>query len=94
MFNVNARWDRPLPQDDLDGGEPIEVGVSFKIDKFFPIWFVLSGGKHIIKKVPFVWKKSKGRNLFYIFSVIDEHNALYKLCFNRQSLRWQLVTDE
>lgn len=94
MFNPEARWDRPLPADAVEAGEAIEVEASFKPGKFLPVWFILSGQKHNVKKVNFFWQKKNGRETFCFFSVTDEQDALYKLCFSRQTLVWRLIDGE
>ena len=94
MFNADARWDRPLPQDDILAGEPIDVVVSFKGAKFFPLWFFLHGDKHIIKNIQFTWQEKKGREVFYLFSVTDNYDIRYTVCFLRQSMRWKAIGKE
>lgn len=74
-------------------GEPIAVEAVFNKGKFSPVWFIFSGQKHMVKKVQFFWKERKGRDTFYIFSVTDENNTVYKICFNPQSLDWRLLLD-
>jgi len=94
MFNQDARWDRPLPQDDAPPGEPIDVVASFKRGGFFPLWFFLHGNKHVIKNIEFSWQKKKGREIFRIFSVTDSYDTRYTLCFIRQRLVWKIIQEE
>ena len=91
MFNANARWDRPLPQEDTLLGQEVDVVVSFKGQKFFPIWFFLHGDKHMIKNVQFSWQEKKGREVFELFSVTDNNNTQYTICFIRESFRWRII---
>ena len=94
MFNANARWDRPLPQDDALPGEAIDVVVSFKRGGFFPLWFFLHGNKHMIKNVQFTWQEKKGAEAFNLFSVTDNNDTQYTICFIPQSLVWKIVREE
>ncbi len=94
MFNPEARWDRPLPQDDVLPGEAIDVVVSFKGGGFFPLWFFLHGNKHIIKNVQFSWQEKKGREVFHLFSVMDNYDTHYTICFIRKSFRWRVIEKE
>jgi hypothetical protein len=32
MFNTQARWDRPLPQEDVLPGEAVDVVMSYRAD--------------------------------------------------------------
>ena len=91
MFNANARWDRPLPQDDALPGEAIDVVVSFKRGGFFPLWFSLHGDKHMIKNVQFTWQEKKGAEVFNLFSVTDNNDTQYTICFARKSFRRRVI---
>ncbi|MCK4994124.1 MAG: hypothetical protein KAS13_03650 [Candidatus Omnitrophica bacterium] len=91
MFNANARWDRPLPQDDALPGQSIDVVVSFKRGGFFPLWFFLHGNKHIIKNVQFTWQEKKGIGVFDLFSVSDNNDTQYTICFIRKSFLWRII---
>ena len=93
MFNANARWDRPLPQDETLPGEAIDVVVSFKRGGFFPLWFFLHGNKHMIKNVQFTWQEKKGREIFELFSVTDSNDTQYTICFLRQKMRWRIINE-
>ncbi|MDD5745782.1 MAG: hypothetical protein PHO30_00820 [Candidatus Omnitrophica bacterium] len=93
MFNPQARWDRPLPNDVQFPGEPVDVVVSCKQAGFFPLWFFFHGVKHVIKNVQLTWQENKGREEFHLFSVCDELNNRYTLCCSRQSLRWRVIAD-
>ena len=94
MFNPQARWDRPLPQADTLPGEPIEVIVSFKDGRFLPLEFSFNDEQHLIKKIEFVWKENKGREIFYLFSITDTFKNRYTICFHRQSLNWRLIPQD
>ena len=94
MFNKEARWDRPLPQDDGLSGEEIDVVVSFKRGGFFPLWFFLHGNKHMIKNVQFIWQEKKGKEIFRIFSVTDSYDTRYTLCFIHRSFRWKVIEND
>lgn len=91
MFNANARWDRPLPHDEMLPGQTIDVVVSFKRGGFFPLWFFLHGDKHMIKNVQFAWQEKKGTEQFQLFSVTDNNNTRYTICFAQRSFRWRII---
>jgi hypothetical protein len=94
MFNAEARWDRPLPRDNIMPGNPVNVVASFKEDRFFPLWFFLHGDRHLVKKVQFIWQERKGREKFYLFSVTDTYDTQYTLCFLYQSMRWLAIEEK
>ncbi|MFH1093932.1 MAG: hypothetical protein V1739_07245 [Candidatus Omnitrophota bacterium] len=94
MFNPEARWDRPLPQDETLPGQAIDIVVSFKRGGFFPLWFFLHGNKHMIKNVQFAWQEKKGADVFHLFSVTDNNDTQYTICFLRNSMRWRLILED
>ncbi|MCG2710881.1 MAG: hypothetical protein L6416_00890 [Candidatus Omnitrophica bacterium] len=94
MFNPEARWDRPLPQDDAFCGQAIDVVVSFKRGGFFPLWFFLHGNKHIIKNVQFSWQEKKGAEAFHLFSVTDSNDTQYTICFIPGNFRWRVILED
>ena len=94
MFNANARWDRPMPQDDTMPGEAVDAVVSFKGGKFFPLWFFLHGNKHMIKNINLKWQDKKGRELFDMFSVTDSNDSQYTICFIRRSFCWRIIEQD
>ena len=93
MFNPNARWDREFPEDDNKIGEDIEAGVVFKNGKICPRWFKIAENRYMIKNINFTWKEKKGKETFYIFSVSDENNAIYKICFRPNKFSWILIDE-
>ena len=93
MFNPNASWDRPLPQEEALPGEPVEVITCFKEKRFYPECFFFSDRKHVIVKTAFIWKEKKGRELFYLFRVVDSQKGEYTLCFSKERLRWRIISE-
>lgn len=94
MFNKEARWDRPLPHDDGLPGEVIDVVVSFKRGGFFPLWFFLHGNKHVIKNVQFAWQEKRGKEVFRLFSITDNYDTQYTLCFKFNTLCWKIIEND
>ncbi len=94
MFNPNARWDRPMPQDDTLPGENVDIVVSFKQGGFFPLWFFLNSNKHTIKNINLKWHDKKGKEVFQLFSVSDTNNSRYTLCFSQQRMKWKIIEAE
>ncbi len=94
MFNPHARWDRPLPRDNVLPGEEIEAAAVFTRGKILPLWFNFCGERHIVKKIFFVWKERKGGEEFCLYSVSDKDGCKYRLCLSRQKLLWRLLNDE
>jgi len=94
MFNAEARWDRPLPQEEALPGEEIAIAASFFRGKFKPLWFDYQHKRHIIKNIFFAWKEKKGKDVYDLFSVSDKDDCCYRLCFSRKSLGWKLLAED
>ncbi|MFH1460372.1 MAG: hypothetical protein ABIG64_08420 [Candidatus Omnitrophota bacterium] len=82
-----------MPKDNILPGEPVDVVVYFKKNKFIPKYFAFNSDKHIIKKIQFTWCEKKGTQAFNIFSVTDENNTSFTLCFNRENLQWRILSE-
>lgn len=89
MFNPNARWDRPMPQDNRSYDEPIEVEVVFEKGKIMPLWFSFGGIRHEIKEITYRWQDRKGEEVLHYFSVSDGED-LYQIYFSNKSLTWKI----
>jgi hypothetical protein len=92
MFNPNARWDRPLPQDNsAKADEPIEVEAIFEKGKITPLWFNFGGIRHNIKEVTYRWQDRKGQEILYYFSVSDGEEV-FQIYLSNKTLTWKLIT--
>ncbi len=89
MFNPNARWDRPLPQDGQACDEPIEVEAVFKKGRITPLWFSFSGIRYEIKKITYKWQDRKGQEVLYYFSVSDGEEV-FQIYFSNKTLTWRI----
>lgn len=71
--------------------ELVTVGVIFGDGrKIKPVWFKWRGKKHSIQTITYTWTSRQGRALIHHFSATDGAN-LYELCYNTESLDWELA---
>ena len=71
--------------------EKIKVGVIFKENGGFKLlWFKRQEQFHQIKKITYCWTSYQGEAKIYHFSVLDQHDNLFELCYNTRQLYWIL----
>jgi hypothetical protein len=92
MFNLQARWDRDLPGDTRQVGEPVEVAARFLKGGIIPLYFVLKENRCDISRINYSWIERKGEKVIYYFSVSDKSDD-YRLFFDTQAMSWRLLSE-
>jgi hypothetical protein len=70
---------------------PVKVGVVFGGDKKVrPVWFVWEKQEYRIKEITYTWSSKEGVAELWHFSVIDQNDNLYELCYHDKSMLWML----
>lgn len=92
MFNLQARWDRPLPGDSSSNSEAVEVIARFLKGKISPLYFVLKGSRFYIARINYSWTERKGKGLIYYFSVSDKSDN-YCLFLDAEAMSWRLLAE-